>query len=194
VQLGEHDDGEKPRTASLFKTMSLETVTLDDALRLLSLPRTLGVDPADGEEVTALNGRYGPYVKKRKETRSLEDEAQLFTVSLDDALRLLAEPKRRRGQRAPAPPLRELDADPVSGAPIVVKAGRYGPYVTDGETNASLPKGETPEAVTFERAVDLLAERRSRGPAKKTAKKTAKRSTKKTAKAKKAAKRAGKKA
>jgi DNA topoisomerase-1 len=195
VQLGDLDDGEKPRTASLLKSMSLETVTLDDALRLLSLPRTLGTDPAGGEEVTAQNGRYGPYVKMGKETRSLDDEEQLFTVTLDDALRLLAEPKRRRGQRAVAPPLRELDADPVSGATIVVKAGRYGPYVTDGETNASLPKGETPEGVTFERAVDLLAERRARGPARKAAKKTASRSAKKPTKAtKKAATKATKKA
>jgi DNA topoisomerase-1 len=172
VQLGPADfNGEKPRTASLFKSMSLDTVTLDDALRLLSLPRTLGVDPADGAEVTAQNGRYGPYVRKGKETRSLEHEEQLFSVTLDDALRLLAEPKRRRGQRAPAPPLRELGPDPVTGEPIVVKEGRYGPYVTDGQTNASIPKGETPETVTIERAADLLAERRARGPAKKAAKK-----------------------
>jgi DNA topoisomerase-1 len=188
VQMGPAEpDGEKPRTASLFKTMALDTVTLDDALRLLQLPRTLGVDPADAADVTAQNGRYGPYVKKGKETRSLQDEEQLFSVTLDDALRLLAEPKRGRGQRASAPPLRELGADPVSGAPIVVKDGRYGPYVTDGETNASLPKDETPEAVTLERAADLLADRRLRGPAKRPTKRTAKKTkAKKTAKAKKA--------
>jgi DNA topoisomerase-1 len=197
VQLGQADpNGEKPRTASLFKAMSLDTITLDDALRLLSLPRAVGIDPADGSEITAQNGRYGPYVKRGTETRSLADEEQLFSVSLDEALSLLAEPKRRRGQGAAAPPLRELGADPVSGAPIVVKEGRYGPYVTDGETNASLPKGETPEAVTLERAADLLAERRARGPvkkaakragkatkAKKTAKKVAKKTAKKSAKA-----------
>jgi DNA topoisomerase-1 len=191
VQLGEPEpNGEKPRTASLFKTMSLDSITLDDALPLLSLPRVLGIDPADGGEVTAQNGRYGPYVKKGAETRSLADEEQLFSITLDDALRLLAEPKRRRGQGVAAPPLRELGADPVSGAPVVVKEGRYGPYVTDGETNASLPKGESPEAVTIERAADLLAERRARGPVKKTAKRSAKKATarKTTKTAKKAAK------
>jgi DNA topoisomerase-1 len=185
VQLGQADsDGERPRTASLFKTMSLDTVTLDDARRLLSLPRVLGTDPADGGEVTAQNGRYGPYVKKGAETRSLPDEEHLFSISLEDALGLLAEPKRRRGQGGAAQPLRELGTDPVSGAPVVVKEGRYGPYVTDGETNASLPKGETPEAITLERASDLLAERRARGPVKKTAKKRAKKPTaaRKTAK------------
>jgi DNA topoisomerase-1 len=202
VQLGHAEpDGDRPRTASLFKTMSIDTVTLDEALRLLSLPRAVGTDPADGSEVTAQNGRYGPYVKRGAETRSLTDEEQLFSVSLEEALLLLAEPKRRRGQGAAAPPLRELGADPVSGAPVVVKEGRYGPYVTDGETNASLPKGETPEAVTLERAADLLSERRARGPAKKTAKraakatkakKPAKKTTKKTAK--KSARTTGKKA
>jgi DNA topoisomerase-1 len=194
VQLGEPEpNGEKPRTASLFKTMSLDSITLDDALPLLSLPRVLGIDPADGGEVTAQNGRYGPYVKKGAETRSLADEEQLFSITLDDALRLLAEPKRRRGQGVAAPPLRELGADPVSGAPVVVKEGRYGPYVTDGETNASLPKGESPEAVTIERAADLLAERRARGPVKKTAKRSAKKATarKTTKTAKKAAKKTG---
>jgi DNA topoisomerase I len=153
---------EKPRTASLFKAMALETVTLDDALRLLSLPRTLG-EP-DGEEVTAQNGRYGPYVQKGKETRSLESEEQLFTITLEQALDLLAKPKqrRRRGQ-ATAGPLRELGADPLSGKPIVVRSGRFGPYVTDGETNASLRRGDNPENVTLERAVELLAERRAKG-------------------------------
>jgi len=178
VQLGQADsDGERPRTASLFKTMSLDTVTLDDARRLLSLPRLLGTDPADGGEVTAQNGRYGPYVKKGAETRSLPDEEHLFSISLEEALRLLAEPKRRRGQGVAAQPLRELGTDPVSGAPVVVKEGRYGPYVTDGEANASLPKGETPETIALERASDLLAERRARGPVKKTAKKRAKKAT-----------------
>jgi DNA topoisomerase-1 len=154
---------EKPRTASLFKSMSPETVTLDDALRLLALPRTLGVDPADGEEVVARNGRYGPYVQKGKESRSLSSEEQLLEIGLDEALALLAQPKQRRG-RAAKPPLAELGSDPASGKPIVVKDGRYGPYVTDGETNASLRTGDDPAGLSLERAVELLAERRSKGP------------------------------
>jgi DNA topoisomerase-1 len=155
---------EKPRTASLFGSMSLDTIELDDALRLLSLPRTVGVDPADGTEITAQNGRYGPYVSKGSETRSLASEEQLFTITLDEALALLAQPKGRRGRAAPAGPLRELGADPVTGKPVVVREGRYGPYVTDGETNASLRKSDDPETVTIERAAELLAERRSKGP------------------------------
>ncbi len=154
---------EKPRTASLFQSMSPDTVTLEDALRLLTLPRTLG--EADGEPVVAANGRYGPYVKKGKETRSLESEGQLFTATLEDALALLAAPKARR-RRAAAPPLKELGDDPVSGKPIVVKDGRFGPYVTDGETNASLRAGDSVDTVTPERARELLQERRERGPAK----------------------------
>jgi DNA topoisomerase I len=156
---------EKPRTASLFQSMSPETVTLDQAVRLLSLPRTLGVDPADGVEVTAQNGRYGPYVKKDTESRSLEAEEQLFTVSLEDALALLAQPKQRRGRGEAKPPLREIGPDPASGKPVVLKEGRFGPYVTDGETNASLRRGDDPETVTIERAAELLADRRSKGPA-----------------------------
>ena len=145
--------------------MAPETVTLEEAIRLLSLPRTLGVDPADGEEVTAQNGRYGPYVKKGTDSRSLEAEEQLFTVTLDDALALLAQPKPRRGRGEAKPPLRELGPDPVSGKPVVLKEGRFGPYVTDGETNASLRRGDDPETVTIERAAELLADRRSKGPA-----------------------------
>ena len=156
---------EKPRTASLFKTMSLDTVTLDDALRLLQLPRVVGVAP-DGEEVTARNGRYGPYVQKEKESRSLESEEQLLTISLEEALALLAQPKQRRGQRAATKPFRELGTDPVGGKEIVLKEGRFGPYVTDGETNASLRKGDDTETVTLDRALELLAERRAKGPAK----------------------------
>jgi DNA topoisomerase-1 len=164
--LEEGADG-KPKTGSLFASMSLETVTLDDAVRLLSLPRTIGADPADGEPVEALNGRYGPYIKKGSETRSLEGEEQLFTVSLDEALALLAAPKARRGQRqASAAALKELGPDPGSGKPIVVKDGRFGPYVTDGETNASLRKQDSVETVTLDRALELLAERRAKGPAK----------------------------
>ncbi len=174
VQLGELVEGakEKPRTASLLSTMDLETVTLDDALRLLSLPRMVGVDPATGEEITAQNGRYGPYLKKGSDSRSLDDEEQLFTVTLEEALRIYAEPKRRRGQRATAP-LRELGEDPVSGKPVVLKEGRFGPYVTDGETNASLRKGDAEESITIERAAELLQDRRDRGPAKKRTKKAA---------------------
>ncbi|HVV59625.1 MAG TPA: topoisomerase C-terminal repeat-containing protein, partial [Gaiellaceae bacterium] len=154
---------EKPRTASLLKTMSPETVTLEEALKLLSLPRTLG--EVDGEEVVAANGRYGPYVKKGAETRSLGSEDELFTVTLEEALALLAAP-RQRGRRAAAPPLRELGEDPVSKKPIVLKEGRFGPYVTDGETNASLRSSDTIDALTPERAQELLADRRARGPAK----------------------------
>ena len=156
---------EKPRTASLFQSMSPETVTIEDAVRLLSLPRVLGADPADGVEVTAQNGRYGPYVKKDTESRSLEGEEQLFTISLEDALALLAKPKERRGRGQAKPPLRELGPDPVSSKPVVLKEGRFGPYVTDGETNASLRRGDDPETVTIERAAELLADRRSKGPA-----------------------------
>src|SRR6478735_2130247 len=157
------DGDEKPRTASLFKTMSPETVTLDEALRLLTLPRALG--ESDGEEVVAANGRYGPYVKRAKESRSLDSEDQLFTITLEEALAKLAEPKAR-GRRAAAPPLKELGDDPVSGKPIVLKEGRFGPYVTDGETNASLRAGDSIETITPVRAVELIQARRDRGPSK----------------------------
>jgi DNA topoisomerase-1 len=160
---------EKPRTASLFKSMSLETVTLEDAVRLLSLPRVLGEH--EGVPVTAQNGRYGPYIAKGSETRSLESEEQLFTISLDEALALLAQPKQRR-RRAAAAPLRELGEDPQSGRKIVVKSGRFGPYVTDGETNASLRTGDEPLSLTLDRALELLAERRAKGPAKPRARRT----------------------
>jgi DNA topoisomerase-1 len=151
---------EKPRTASLFSSMSPESVTLEDALRLLTLPRVLG--ELDGEEVVALNGRYGPYVKKGSESRSLESEEQLFTVTLDEAKALFAQPPRRRGKGAARGPLRELGEDPSSGKKILLKDGRFGPYVTDGETNASLRKGDTVEGITPERAFELLAERRAK--------------------------------
>jgi DNA topoisomerase-1 len=167
VQRGEAGDGkEKPETASLFKSMSLDTITLEEAEKLLSLPRVIGVDPADAQEITAQNGRYGPYIKKGSDSRSLESEEQLFTLTLEQALAILAQPKRRRGQRAESPPLRELGADPSSGKPVVVKDGRFGPYVTDGETNASLRKEDNVESITIERAAELLGERRARGPAK----------------------------
>jgi DNA topoisomerase-1 len=162
TELVEGDD--KPRTASLFTSMSPETVTLEEALRLLTLPRSLG--DSDGEEVIAANGRYGPYVKKGKESRSLDREDELFTITLEEALAKLAQPKQR-GRRAAAPPLRELGDDPASGKPVVLKEGRFGPYVTDGETNASLRAGDSVETVTPERAYELLQARRERGPAKK---------------------------
>jgi DNA topoisomerase-1 len=172
-------DGDK--TASLFKTMSLDTVTIDDAVQLLTLPRALG--ELDGVEVTAQNGRYGPYIKKGTDSRSLESEDQLFTITLDEAAAILAQPKQRGRSAAAAPPLRELGNDPVSGKPMVVKDGRFGPYVTDGETNASLRRGDSIEELTDERASELLADRRARGPAKKaTRKAAAKRPAKKAAK------------
>ncbi|MBX3313710.1 MAG: type I DNA topoisomerase [Actinobacteria bacterium] len=193
VQLGEMPEGkvkpaDKPRTASLFKTMTLDRLTLDDALQLLSLPRTVGTDPSDGGTIIATNGRYGPYIKKdfvdengaaKSDTRSIETEEQLFTLTLDEALKVLAEPKRRRGQSSAAP-LREMGVDPVSEKPMVVKDGRFGPYVTDGETNASLRKDDSVEALTDERASELLQMRREAAPRKKKA-------TKKKAAAKKKA-------
>ncbi|WP_395693571.1 type I DNA topoisomerase [Nocardioides sp.] len=185
--------GAKPRTGSLFKSMSLDSVTLDDAVKLLSLPRVVGVDPESGEEITAQNGRYGPYLKKGTDSRSLTAEEQLLTIGLDEALRIYAQPKQR-GRAAAAAPLKELGNDPVSGQPVVVKAGRFGEYVTDGEYNATLRKEDSVEAITLERAAELLAERRAKGPAKKAAKKTARKTTAKKATAKKTAKRTTKKA
>jgi DNA topoisomerase-1 len=163
--------------------MDLTTVTLDEALRLLSLPRTLG--EIDGEPVTAQNGRYGPYITrgvgKGSDSRSLVDEESLFTVTLEQAKALLAQPKLR-GRAAAAPPLKELGNDPVSGSPMVVKEGRFGPYVTDGETNASLRKDDSIEELTDERAAELLADRRARGPVKKKAPAKRKAAAKSTAK------------
>ena len=157
--LPEGEDG-KPRTASLFSTMSLDTITLEDAVRLLTLPRTL--EGTGGEEILVSNGRYGPFVKRGTETRSLESEEQLLTLTVEEAEAVLAQPKQRRGRGAPKPPLKELGPDPQSGKALVVKDGRFGPYVTDGETNASLRRGDSPEALTLERAVELLAERRAK--------------------------------
>jgi DNA topoisomerase-1 len=155
----------KPRTASLLKSMDLDSVTLEDAIRLLTLPRTLG--EIDGEPVTVQNGRYGPYVKRGPESRSLESEERMFTINLDEAKELLAQPKPRgrAARAAAAPPLRELGPDSATGKPIVLREGRFGPYVTDGETNASLRKGDTAESITPQRAIELLAERRASGPA-----------------------------
>ncbi|MFJ9743631.1 topoisomerase C-terminal repeat-containing protein, partial [Streptomyces sp. NPDC101166] len=156
-------------------------------LRLLSLPRVVGVDPTSGDEITSQNGRYGPYLKKGTDSRSLTNEDQIFTVTLEEALKIYAEPKRRGGQAASAPPLRELGVDPVSEKPMVIKDGRFGPYVTDGETNASLRKGDEVESITDARASELLADRRARGPVKKAAKKTAKKAAAKKTPAKKTA-------
>ncbi|HKZ30469.1 MAG TPA: DNA topoisomerase, partial [Acidimicrobiia bacterium] len=161
VQLGEQEETGKPKRASLFKSMDPEKVTLEVALQLLSLPRVVGTDPTDDLEITVLNGRYGPYVKKGDETRSLESEEQLLTITLGKALELLSQPKRGRGRQTAAP-LRELGIDPVSGKPVVLKSGRYGPYVTDGEVNGSLRKGEDPDAITLQRAAELLQARRHR--------------------------------
>jgi DNA topoisomerase-1 len=155
----------KPRTASLFKSMTLDTIDLSTALRLLSLPRVVGNDPADGGEITAQNGRYGPYLKKGTDSRSLASEDALFDITLEEALALYAQPKTRGRTAAAAPPLREVGTDPVSTKPMVIKDGRFGPYVTDGETNASLRKGDEVESLTIERAAELLADRRARGPA-----------------------------
>jgi DNA topoisomerase-1 len=176
VQLGDAEtlpEGQKPKMESLFKTMSPATLTLDDALRLLSLPRTVGTDPETGEQILARNGRYGPFLAKGKDTRSLGSEDELFTVTVEDALRAFAEPKRR-GRQAAAP-LRELGPDPVSGKPMVVMSGRYGPYVTDGETNASLREreGDTVEGLSDDRAAELLQMRRDAGPAKRGGRKQA---------------------
>ncbi|MCU7724160.1 type I DNA topoisomerase [Actinoplanes sp. KI2] len=156
VQAGE-------RKSSLFRSQSPETLTLDQALRLLSLPRALGKDP-EGAEVLAANGRYGPYVKRGDDFRSLENEDRLFTVTLDEALALLAQPKTRQRREA-KPPLREMGPDPVTEKPMVIKEGRFGPYVTDGEYNASLRRGQTPEELTVEQASEMLAEKRAKGPA-----------------------------
>ena len=185
VQLGEATDGNKPRTASLFKSMHPDTVTLEQAVELLTLPRVVGNDPATGEEIQALNGRFGPYLKKGTDTRSLPQEEQLLTVGLDEAVALFAQPKTRRGQGS-AQPLRELGADPDSGAPVVVRSGRFGPYVTDGTTNASLRRGDDPDTITIERAAELLGDRRAAGPPAKRAR-AAKKAPAKKAPAKKAA-------
>jgi len=151
---------EKPKMASLFKTMDLAQITMKDAEKLLSLPRVVGVDPADGVSITAQNGRYGPYITKGKESRTLAGEEQLFDITLDQALALLATPRQYGRRGAPKPPLREFGNDPVSGKPVVAKEGKFGMYVTDGETNASLTRGDRLEEMTPERAYELLAIRR----------------------------------
>ncbi len=167
VQWGTPDEPppgfEKPKMSSLFKTMVLERITLDEATELLQLPRTLGVDPADGETIAANNGRYGPYVQKGRDYRNLENEERLLTVTLDDALQIFSQPKvyRRGGQNMAAKgPLREFGSDPVSERPVVARDGKFGVYVTDGETNASIGKGDRIEEMLPERAFELLAIRR----------------------------------
>jgi DNA topoisomerase-1 len=176
----------KPRTASLFKSMTVDSIGIDDAVKLLTLPRVVGTD-VDGVEITAQNGRYGPYLKKGTDSRTLESEEQLLTLTEEEARAIYAQPKTY-GRRAAAAPLKELGPDPVSGKNIVVKDGRFGLYVTDGETNASLRKADSLDKLTPERAHELLAERRARGPVKRTAKRTTKRPAKKTAAKKTAAK------
>jgi DNA topoisomerase-1 len=163
----------KPRTASLFKSMSVDTIDLETALRLLDLPRTVGSDPESGEPITAQNGRYGPYLKKGADSRTLQSEQQIFDVTLEQALEIYAQPKY--GARRASSALKEFDADPVSGKPIRIRDGRFGPYVTDGETNVTIPRGEDPLEVEFERAVQMLADKRAKGPAPKRA--TTKRAT-----------------
>ncbi|ROR73218.1 type I DNA topoisomerase [Bogoriella caseilytica] len=175
----------KPRTGSLLQSMALESVTLEDALKLLSLPRVVGTD-AEGQEITAQNGRFGPYLKKGTDSRSLESEEQIFSITLEEALAIYAQPKQRRGQTA-RPPLKELAADPVSGKPVVVKDGRFGPYVTDGETNATLRRDDSVEQLTDARAHELLAEKRAKGPAKGKSRSSSARSTAKKPAARKPA-------
>ncbi|MEK0021555.1 type I DNA topoisomerase [Corynebacterium sp. KPL4035] len=188
----------KPGTASLFSSMEPSTVTLEEALQLLSLPREVGED--DGVMITAQNGRYGPYLKKGTDSRSLAKEEQIFTITLDEARRIYAEPKRR-GRAAAQPPIKQLGDNDVSGKPMTVKDGRFGPYVTDGTTNASLRRGDDPEQLTDARANELLSERRAKEASGETKKKSTKKSSKKTTKkkatkkaTKKSTKKAGKKA
>jgi DNA topoisomerase-1 len=161
----------KPKTASLFKSMDPQTVDLETALKLLSLPRVVGQDPETGVEITTQNGRYGPYLKKGTDSRSLESEDQIFDLTLEKALEILASPKYGAARTSSA--LKEFDADPESGKPIRIRDGRFGPYVTDSITNVTIPRGEDPMAIDFERAVQMLAEKRAKGPApKKTARRT----------------------
>ena len=199
VQLGSPDDDEKPKNASLLKGMSAEDVNLETALKLLSLPKEVGLHPEDQQPIVAYNGRFGPYVKWNAETRSLPADISPIEVELDKALELLAQPKAGRGRGAPKEPLRTLDKSPVTDEVIKIMDGRYGPYVTDGESNASLPKGASPSELTMEVALKLLEERAAKAPKKKTkkkaaAKKTTKKTTKKAAPKKKAAKKTAKKA
>ena len=173
----------KARTGSLFKSMSIDSIDLEAALKLMSLPRVVGTDP-DGVEITAQNGRYGPYLKRGTDSRSLTSEEQIFDITLDEALAIYAQPKTR-GRAAAAAPLKEFGNDPVSGKPVVLKSGRFGPYVTDGETNATLRRDDSPEEISNERAFELIAEKRAKGPAPKR-KPAARKTTTRKAPAKKA--------
>jgi DNA topoisomerase-1 len=162
----------KPKTASLFQSMEIETIDLETALRLLALPREVGVDPESGDMITAQNGRYGPYLKKGTDTRSLDSEEKIFEIDVEGALQRYAEPKY--GGRRQASALKTFEADPVSGKPILLKDGRFGPYVTDGEINATVPRGMSLDDLDFEAAVQLIADKRAKGPApKRPAKKKA---------------------
>ena len=196
VQRGSSEGEEKPQNASLLKGMQPHEVDLETALRLLSLPRNLGPHPQGGDAVLAHSGRFGPYVKWGEETRSLPEGLSPLDVTLEQALELLAQPKRGRTAKGKKEPIRVFETSPVTGAAVQLLEGRYGPYVTDGTTNASLPRGLSPQEVSFERALDLLAERAARGPSTRksprraTVKKTAKKPAKKTAKKKTAKKRA----
>ncbi|KJL49393.1 DNA topoisomerase 1 [Microbacterium hydrocarbonoxydans] len=174
----------KPRTGSLFRSMSVDTIDLETALKLLSLPRVVGKDPESGEEITAQNGRYGPYLKKGTDSRSLESESQIFDVTLEQALAIYAQPKYGAGSRRASSALAEFEADPVSGKPIRIRDGRFGAYVTDGETNVTIPRGQQVADITFEIAVQMLADKRAKGPAPKRG--AAKKAPAKKAPAKKA--------
>jgi DNA topoisomerase-1 len=184
VQVGEAVGKSKPRTASLFKAMLPESLTLEQALELLRLPRTVGVDPATGEEIIARTGRYGPYLQRGSDSRSVESEEQLLTIDLEQALELFSRPKERRFGRAAVAPLRELGNDPETNQPITLRQGRFGPYVTDGTVNASLRRGDDPDSLTPERAAELLSEKRAAGPS--TGRRGAKKAPAKKVAAKKA--------
>ncbi|MGB2757484.1 MAG: type I DNA topoisomerase [Acidimicrobiia bacterium] len=192
VQLGEMDGKNKPKTASLFSTMKLEDITFEEALELLSIPRLVGLD-AEGVAIETYNGRYGPYLKRGTDTRSLDTEGEIFSLTMEQALTKLAEPKKGRGRQS-KPPLAELGPHPASGAPIRILEGRFGPYVTDGTTNASVPRGEDPAEVTIDVALSLIAARIAKGPTKKVSKKKAVKKTAKKAVKKKVVKKTAKKA
>ena len=195
LQRGTPEDDQKPQNASLLRGMEPDKIDLETALKLLSLPRTLGDHPTNGDPVEAFNGRYGPYVKCGDETRALPNELSPLEVTLEEALTLLAQPKSPRGRARRKQPLKVFDTSPVTGQPVQLLEGRYGPYVTDGKTNASLPRGASPEEVTFKEALDLLKARAESGPAKRPSKKATKKKTakKKTTKKKAARKKTTKK-
>jgi DNA topoisomerase-1 len=188
VQLGTAEDDEKPKNASLLKGMAPDQITLEVALRLLSLPRTLGVHPENEEPIVAYNGKFGPYVKCGSETRSLPAGVSPLEVTLGEAVTLLAQPKTRGRGRTPIEPLRVFDASPITGEPVRLLPGRYGPYCADGVTNASVPKGVDPANVTMELALQWLAERAASAPASKKKKAARKKAAPKASSAKKTAK------